>query len=193
MRLRAVDVGDAGAFHAVVAANREHLEAVMPTTHHPGDSIEAARKRINDMRNAARCGEMIVYAIRLDAEQPIIGTVSLHARIGAGALEIGYWIARSHERRGFAKEAAAAMLHIGFVCLALHRMEIHTDPANLASIGVARSNGLREHAVVRNCVLSASSSRRDSVIWAMTREQYLASEVSRTPVAARDQRGRCGA
>ena len=64
-------------------------------------------------------------------------------------VELGYTLARAAWGRGYATEAARAVLHWGFAGLRLHRIVAVADPANTASLhvleklGMAR-RGLRE-------------------------------------------------
>lgn len=170
----------------------------MPEHAHPGHSIDHARWRIKQMVRQKRCGRMIGYGIRLKrtsewmADQAgevhksqqrgdlneLIGVVSMHARIGEGALEIGYWISQPHTRCGYASEAAGALTVLGMTKLRVCRMEIQTDPANGASMSVARKLGYVHQAVIRDAVISAACSIRDSAVWAMTRDHFVGSTAS---------------
>lgn len=68
----------------------------------------------------------------------------------AQELEMGWRLLPSHWGRGYATEAAQAMLHFGFRTLAVPRLYSIADPRNTASIRVMqrlgmRSLGLRHH------------------------------------------------
>ncbi|WP_158375342.1 GNAT family N-acetyltransferase [Cellulosimicrobium cellulans] len=69
--------------------------------------------------------------------------------------ELGYVLARSHWARGYASEAAGAVLRFGLDNLGLGRVEATCRPANVASqnvlrkIGMAQEGRMRSHVVIR--------------------------------------------
>lgn len=170
--LRASRLSDAEAMFNATQASFEHLNRWMDWVRKAPKSIEEQRAKLREIRAAMRAGTLAAYGMFLHDETTLIGSIGLHPRIGAGALEVGYWIANDFARQGLTSEAAAALTKIGFETHKVRRMEIHTSPQNIASFGVARRIGYRHHAIVRNCVLSRVSPVRDDTIWAMNREQY---------------------
>lgn len=189
--LRALRTSDAQALCDLIAVNLDFLRRWMAWAWQEPTTLEAKRTWLRNMRRTMLSGGATGYGVFThDDPSTLLGTIGTHPRIGAGAREIGYWIGAAHLRRGYTSEAAAALTKIGFELQQLRRMEIHTDPDNAASVGVARKLGCREQAVIRQCVLSPTSPVRDSVIWAMTREQYAGSPASRGTVEACDRRGR---
>jgi RimJ/RimL family protein N-acetyltransferase len=66
------------------------------------------------------------------------------ARIGAGGLEIGYWVSRDYTRRGLATAAAEALIGEAFRLPWVERVEIVTDELNVASAAVPRKLGFTE-------------------------------------------------
>jgi RimJ/RimL family protein N-acetyltransferase len=57
--------------------------------------------------------------------------------------ELGYWIARDYRRRGFASEAAQALLHRVFAGVAVEEVEAWTRVGNIASQRVLLRAGFR--------------------------------------------------
>jgi RimJ/RimL family protein N-acetyltransferase len=129
-------------------------------------------KFIRRNRREFACGSSLGFAILDAAGQHMLGSVGMHARIGEGAREIGYWIAKDHTGRGLATEAAGALTKIGFNHMRLRRMEIHCDPSNESSAGVARHLGFQLQTIIRNCVPRAAVSPRDNMVWAMPRADF---------------------
>lgn len=80
------------------------------------------------------------YVVR-DRSGALLGTCGLHARLGPDALEIGYWVAAAHIRRGVTSLAAAALTAAAFEVAGVERVEIHHDRANHASAGVPMKLG----------------------------------------------------
>jgi RimJ/RimL family protein N-acetyltransferase len=175
---------------AVMFDGGEHLRRWMAWVKNEPESLETRRRNLRRLRRRALAGMDMAFGIFPHNESDVIGAVGMHPRIGCGAGEIGYWIRVDRIRNGFAREAAGAVARIGFEALGLRRMEIHTDPANLASVGVAHSLGFTHQVVVRASVLSADSPVRDDSIWAMQRGQFADSVASSGEVSAFDHRGR---
>ena len=77
----------------------------------------------------------------------LIGDVLLfwHSRQHRGG-EIGYVFDPEHQGQGYATEAAAALLDLGFDGLGLHRIVARVDARNEASARVLRRLGMRQEA-----------------------------------------------
>jgi RimJ/RimL family protein N-acetyltransferase len=74
----------------------------------------------------------------------VVGCCGLHARIAAGGLEIGYWVHADHLRRGIATEMTRRMCALAFGDPAVSVVEIHHEPANVASGAVPARLGFTE-------------------------------------------------
>jgi RimJ/RimL family protein N-acetyltransferase len=60
--------------------------------------------------------------------------------------EIGFVLHPDHQGKGFAREAATAMLDLAFGALGLHRVYGRTDARNTASAGLMKRLGMRQEA-----------------------------------------------
>ena len=94
------------------------------------------------------------HAIRLAAVLPdsgaVIGDISLnHVGREHGQGEIGFVINPDYQRRGYATEACAALMRLGFGELGLHRVVGRADPRNAGSVGVMERLGMRREAHFR--------------------------------------------
>ena len=99
-----------------------------------------------------------------------VGSAGLMARIGPGALEIGYWVDAGHLRRGVATAAAAARVDAAFGLPGIDRVEIVHDEANVASSGVPRKLGVAEIARrPRPAGPQAPAESGTDVVWRLTR------------------------
>jgi RimJ/RimL family protein N-acetyltransferase len=77
----------------------------------------------------------------------VIGEISLWWRsVEHQQGEIGFILHPDHQGKGFAREAAAAMLDLAFGPLALHRVYGTTDGRNSASAALMRRLGMRQEA-----------------------------------------------
>lgn len=149
--LRAWQEADAALLLPVLEANVQHLADWIPAhvaaPAPPGD-IELRLAGFAEDFRAGRCWR---YAIFTADEGDLLGEVDLFPRSSAGRvefasadrLEIGYWLRRDATGKGFASEAARAMLELAEALPGMTRVEIHCDPLNAASAAVPRRLGFR--------------------------------------------------
>lgn len=84
------------------------------------------------------------WATILKSEDALVGYCGLIPQLvdDQPEVEIGYLVARSYWRQGLASEAAIACRDYAFHKLGIRRLISLIDPANIASIGVARKVGM---------------------------------------------------
>lgn len=73
----------------------------------------------------------------------VIGCCGLHARIGTGALEIGYWVRIGYLQRGVATAAAGALTDAALALSEVDRVEIRCGVANSRSASIPPKLGYR--------------------------------------------------
>ncbi|WP_354639328.1 GNAT family N-acetyltransferase [Kitasatospora camelliae] len=154
----------AGLNSAVGGANLDHLRPWMPWAQAPApmeQSLELARAG----EEAWDAGTDFMYVAGLDAEPgSVIGAFGLHGRIGAGALEIGYWVHVDHVGRGIATDAARALTEAALALPGIERVEIHCDEANAPSAAVPRRLGYHLDRTV-DAPITAPSETGRQLIW----------------------------
>jgi len=101
------------------------------------------------------------------------GSCGLMARIGAGGLEIGYWVHRAYTRRGLATAASAALVEQAFRLPGVERVEIVHDELNVASGGVPRKLGFTE-VERRPLDFCPPAGNGVGVVWQLTRQSPVA-------------------
>jgi RimJ/RimL family protein N-acetyltransferase len=117
---------------AVVQRSREHLLPWMPWAH--AYDGPAAGDYIRGCETAWAERERFDYRIApADGSRRVIGSASLMARVGPGALEIGYWVDVDSVGRGVATRAAAALTVAGLALPGVRRIEIHHHVGNTVS------------------------------------------------------------
>jgi RimJ/RimL family protein N-acetyltransferase len=89
-------------------------------------------------------GQAITLGVELAATGQLVGDVILfwHSRIHAGG-EVGYVVNPDFSGHGYATEAAAGMLRLGFEELGLRRIVARIDERNEPSARVAQRLGMR--------------------------------------------------
>ena len=113
----------------------------------------AAEDWIATHRPGFEKGMHAIYAITLAPDRNLVGAVGL-AEVNRrhGRAELGYWVAKPCWGRGYATEAARAMIEYGFSVLGLHRvyaMHFSRNPASgrvMEKCGMMREARLRGHA-----------------------------------------------
>jgi ribosomal-protein-alanine N-acetyltransferase len=107
---------------------------------------------IEEQRREAALGRAISLAVRLP-DQTLIGAIGLrdidpeHFQA-----ELGFWIGREWWGKGYAREAAAALIRFGFETLGLNRIYGHHMTRNAASGRVLLAAGMRQEGVLRQRV-----------------------------------------
>lgn len=86
-------------------------------------------------------------------EEGLVGAIELRLDLSERRGELGYWIGAPFWGRGFATEAARALLSYAFEQLGLQRVEASYLPENEASGKVLEKLGLRREGVRRRCVV----------------------------------------
>jgi RimJ/RimL family protein N-acetyltransferase len=132
-----------------------------PSTPRTGFGAEWGRVYDDAWRDGSRAG----FAILDAADGAFLGmavfvTIDLDAREG----EAGYILAPVARGRGVASRALALLTGWGFGGLGLHRIELRIDPANEASLAVARRNGFTHEGTLRS-VHFKEDARADVSIW----------------------------
>lgn len=140
VELRRWHTSDLDALHEAISGSLHHLIPWMPWA--------ASYDRLMGPAFLARnedewvSGKAFGYAITTN--ETVIGSCGLHRRIGAGGLDVGYWLHPRWTGRGLATMAVTALVGQGFRLTGTDRMEIHHDAANPAGGAVARRLGFTE-------------------------------------------------
>jgi len=90
-----------------------------------------------------------VFAVALRDANDLIGTVGLHIKDKNDSAEIGYWIGIPYWGRGYATEAAAAVMRFGFENFPLNRIYAWHFARNPASGRVLQKIGMRHEGTLR--------------------------------------------
>jgi ribosomal-protein-alanine N-acetyltransferase len=66
------------------------------------------------------------------------------------AWEMGYWVHKQHQRRGYGMQAAQSLLGVAFTELKAHRVFAKTFSNNVASLRILVKLGMRREGVLRD-------------------------------------------
>jgi [ribosomal protein S5]-alanine N-acetyltransferase len=90
-----------------------------------------------------RAGRSVSHAVTILQGGELCGSVGLTLTPTHERAELGYWIGVPYWGRGFATEAASAVIMFGFETLKLHRIYAHHFAENHASRRVLEKIGMR--------------------------------------------------
>lgn len=138
--LRLWSPDDAPLLHEALGESVDHLYPWIPwATGRAPDPAQAVRLLEGWLGQRTR-GENVIYAI-VDPGGRLVGGVGAYARVGPGALELGYWLRASAAGQGYATEATGCLADAASTLPGVQHLEIHTDAANGASRRVAEKLG----------------------------------------------------
>jgi ribosomal-protein-alanine N-acetyltransferase len=126
----------------------ELLGAAMPDDWPDEHDERVRRYRREQMRRDPETARWLVRAIVLpEPARPMIGHAGFHGAPGAngprkpGALEIGYTVFPPHRGRGFATEAAVALMDWARTDRGIHHFIASVSPTNEPSLAIVRKLG----------------------------------------------------
>jgi RimJ/RimL family protein N-acetyltransferase len=109
------------------------------------------------------------FAIADASTGDVVGSIDMRiSRLQTG--HVGYWVAAQSRGRGVAADALRALSQWAFESLGLGRVELVTDPENIASQRVAEKAGFQREGVLRSLLLNRDGSRRDGVMFSLLPE-----------------------
>ncbi len=169
--LRPWRVEDAPVMKSLIDENLAHLQAWMPWAMTEPSPLEEITARITHFAAEFAAGNEWVFAIFRRDDDLALGGTGLHRRIGDDGLEIGYWIRADQTRRGFAREAAAALTRTAFLQPSVQRVQIRCDPKNVASAAVPRRLGYTHVETLPADTTTPAGDPRDTMVWELRRSQ----------------------
>ena len=136
----------------------------------PEGRLDASGAHAFVNRNAGRRRRALAVVERASGE--LVGHMDFHPWFGRGTHEIGWAIGRPHQRRGYATEAARALLTHAFETLGCHRVVATCQPENLASWRVMEKLGMRREAHFRQGLYRDTGEWWDEYFYALLAEEY---------------------
>ena len=110
------------------------------------------------------------FAITAADTSEVIGSIDMRInRMLTG--HVGYWLAAEARGSGLTSAALQALSRWAFQELGLGRVELVTDPDNIASQRVAEKAGFTREGVLRSMLVNRDGSRRDGVMFSLLPEE----------------------
>ncbi len=167
-------IDDIPAMHEAVIESIEHLRPWMPWIADEPQTLDQRRALVAGWQSLWDAGDRF-YGMFVGDE--VVGGCGLHARIGVGGLEIGYWVRVGRTGRGYATEASRQLTDLAFADPAIDRVEIRHDATNAASSRVPAKLGYVRVDDLRRPPVAPSETGVDHV-WRMTRDAWPARSAS---------------
>lgn len=140
------------------------------------EALAARVARMTERLAPSEPGE--VLALAAVHEGTLVGDVMLRLRSRVddrtppAVAEIGWAFAPSYAGRGFATEAARALVQLAFDHYPLHRLVAHLDPRNERSAALCERLGMTREAHLRRDWPEADGAWTDDVIYGLLREEW---------------------
>ena len=174
--IRAPRAGDGQAVNDAVRESHEHLKPWMPWAQTIPE-VEETEEIVR--RGAVRwiLREDLWMLLFRKSDGLYVGGSGLH-RIdwSVPAFEIGYWVCKSLEGKGFISEAVKGITNFGFGLLSAERIEIRCDTRNRRSASVAQGAGYTLEGTLRHNAWANDGTLRDTHVFSMIRSEWEASQ-----------------
>ena len=144
----------------VAAINDPEIAYWIPLVPHPYTEDDA----LAFLRGDVLPGQLKL-AVVLD--ETVVGGIGMGVNSHDYRGTIGYWIARDARGRGICTRALRLLARHGLEDLELQRLELITDPDNVASQRVAEKVGFRREGVLRAHLRHPDGRIRDSVMFSL--------------------------
>lgn len=170
--LRPFERGEAAALRAAIEESREHIRPWMPWA----DGHRRVEETLDFVaRQRAGWVGRTDFGVGILARDDgrVLGGSGLHVRSWpARIFEVGYWLRAGATGRGYAREAVALLSRFGFERLGANRIVLHCDATNGPSRRVAEASGYAFEGRHRRDSLNPRGELRDTLTFAMLREEY---------------------
>jgi RimJ/RimL family protein N-acetyltransferase len=130
-----------------------------------------AEEWIRDQELALATGSGLALVLTRQRDDQLIGVIGLTLQSRHSRGELGYWIGRAFWGKGYATEAARAMVAHGFNSLGLHRVHACHFCRNPASGRVLQKAGLRHEGRQLGHICKAGQ-YEDIELYGITRELW---------------------
>ncbi|QTD42997.1 GNAT family N-acetyltransferase [Sporosarcina sp. Te-1] len=111
------------------------------------------------------------FPVILQEEDILIGHIAFHKYFGEHTYEIGWVFNPNYHNKGYASEAAQAILEYGFTEMNLHRIIATCQPENPPSYRVMEKIGMRREGFFKKCIPQGNE-WWDEYYYAILKEEF---------------------
>ena len=185
--LRCWSPDDAHRLRPALDRSADHLRPWIPFMKDEPRDLRQTADWLADIRAMFDRRENFRYGVFEKDSGELVGENMLLTRAGPGALEIGYLTHLGFEGKGYASEATAAMIRVGFEVHDAGRLEIHCAEDNLASAAIPARFGFRHDGTLRERAPDTEGGIHDLMIWSLMQSEYPESSAGSLSLSAWDQ------
>lgn len=144
----------------------------------PADEVALADRVARMTERLAPSEPDDVLALAVVHDDVLVGDVMLRLRTRTNdqsppsVAEVGWAFAPAYARRGFATEAARALIALAFDHYPLHRLYANLDPRNERSAALCKRLGMTLEAHLRRDWPEADGTWSDSAVYGLLREEW---------------------
>lgn len=174
--LRAVVASDSAAIGAYCAD--PEVTRYLPFPALDAEGVAGRMQRLVAATAPSVPGEFLALAVTHD--DVLVGDLMLRFTDRHGASdppaigELGWVFAPEHAGRGFATEAARALVDLAFTHYPLHRLMARLDPRNVASARLCERIGMTHEAHTREDYAERDGSWSDTAVYGLLRREWAA-------------------
>jgi RimJ/RimL family protein N-acetyltransferase len=114
------------------------------------------------------------FGIELKEEKKIIGGMGLHkVDKFQGRADVGYWLGKKYQRKGYGSEALKALLDLAFKKLKLRRVEAGVFVGNPSSGKLLEKFGAKKEGIKRKALIAKADKKiKDEFMYGLLKEEY---------------------
>jgi RimJ/RimL family protein N-acetyltransferase len=171
--LRAYRPEDAALYFRMVGENRDHLYEFLPENVLAMQSVEDARAILDWLKGERQQGNLFLFGLWEKTSGRYVGETYLaNPDWHVPSIELGYFLVQAATGRGYASEAARALLRGAFDHLNMGRVDLQCRADNTASQRVAERLGFRREGCQRLRHRKKDGSLVDRLWYGLLREEW---------------------
>lgn len=171
--IRFMEVADAKALLDLNMRNMDFFKDAVSTNNESFYTLKGVEAKLNDIIPRMEQGLLYSFGIFDRETDRLVGNIAL-SQIFRGQLQscnIGYYLDKDFNGRGYMSEAVRLAVGFAFNELKLHRIEAGVAPHNLGSMRVLEKAGFQKEGIARKNVL-LNGEWHDHQILAMLEEDF---------------------
>jgi RimJ/RimL family protein N-acetyltransferase len=145
----------------VAACNDPEIQRYLPMVPQPYREEDARAFVRGDVPNIGQ------HQFAITQKGAVVGSIGLGVNDSSHSAAIGYWCAAEARGQGLTTRALRLLSRHALDELGVERLELITDPDNIASQRVAEKVGFQREGVLRSHLLHPDGRRRDSVMFSL--------------------------
>jgi RimJ/RimL family protein N-acetyltransferase len=160
--------GDGPTLNEAILETWEALHHWMPWAREQPTVDETEERARQSRTNFVSRVDLPMLMFLRDQPTVVVGATGLHRMDWTvPRFEIGYWVRRSYEGKGYVSEAVRALTRLAFGALGAERVEIHCGHRNVRSQRVAERCGFVVEGRLRNQRRETTGELRDTLVYAL--------------------------